>query len=1100
MKKLFTILCAGMLFLSSAEAKIVMTESFDREIGTLNIGMNTSMGSNTSDWWSYSGSNNYIKVDGGSLSFAGYKSSGVGNKAHIWSSGADDFRKFEGVSSGKVHLAAIINVEELRQGTSGDYFLSLGNGGIGGTDIFARLSTKSVSDGSSYVGFRLGLNKCNESTTFMRFTDEVYSPKTNYLVVVEYEFVSGEKNDEVRLYVNPTKDTKKATLVCVQDTTNTAGTSSVGANTKADAAQLGAVYLRQGTNTPRQVFVDEIKVATSWNDLFEDGGDTPPEPTPAIYVESTVDFGSVTVDEPVEKTINVKGSDLKGDISILSNSALLVPAVHSISKAEAEAGFDLKLTLTATEAGAGLVSLFFTSEDAEVQTTSVFWNAASKPGEEGTNLILNHSFEEYSCNAMFGCSFDDWSGQGNGASASTDKLDGEVSLLCNPTLATTLDQGVHLTDADYAPGSRFQLTLNYKVISMPEGGKLSLDCFWEAAAGGDWEATEAHDSDILRVDLESGSSWMQKVVVTSKPAKSAYFRVRVKIPKSAKVLFDNFSLYLTPSTDPFIDVTPETLNSISAILGETADFQTIHIRQGNLEGPTSFELSYTDADQFLLSQTSLAADQSECDLVITYKPTKAGAHVAYLNIDNLNHTTLHRSIKLEGTCTDPGAQPEVTVTPSVVPAFEAVAGQEQKQTIRVKSVNCTDYLYLRVDHITGAAFTVGSSMLAKNSEQEVEISFKPVEAVSYQSTLTIYSGNGEFDNIVLTLNGTGKPATPETVDWQADFNWDISNPMTLMIEPFDNIEHNKTLLKDRWQNVADPATRPWWGFDEAKTTPARGTETYAKATAYQSGKDQTGIWDMWLVTPPLDYKNAASKLFTFKVMGEYLPKEGIEAALEVYYIDPSNPAQVLKQDLTAAFDIPTTSDENLVWRTFYMDLTPYAETMADVFCMAFRYVGPNGNSGAVTYYIDDVSWGRTDLPMISVDIASIAEEAELSKEKVLGTVNVTGKNLTQPINVSVKGANYNVFSISGETLPAEGGALTILFQSDQEGVHEAYIELSSSEAVPVYIPMSVLCKSKTEGIKNVQRDKVQGTKILRDGKLYLLYYGKMYDVQGRLVD
>ena len=36
--------------------------------------------------------------------------------------------------------------------------------------------------------------------------------------------------------------------------------------------------------------------------------------------------------------------------------------------------------------------------------------------------------------------------------------------------------------------------------------------------------------------------------------------------------------------------------------------------------------------------------------------------------------------------------------------------------------------------------------------------------------------------------------------------------------------------------------------------------------------------------------------------------------------------------------------------------------------------------------------------------------------------------------------------------------------------------------------------------ENVQRDNVQGTKILRNGKLYLMYDGKMYDVQGRLID
>lgn len=35
-----------------------------------------------------------------------------------------------------------------------------------------------------------------------------------------------------------------------------------------------------------------------------------------------------------------------------------------------------------------------------------------------------------------------------------------------------------------------------------------------------------------------------------------------------------------------------------------------------------------------------------------------------------------------------------------------------------------------------------------------------------------------------------------------------------------------------------------------------------------------------------------------------------------------------------------------------------------------------------------------------------------------------------------------------------------------------------------------------EGIENVQRDKVQGTKVLRDGQLYLMYKGTVYNVQG----
>lgn len=39
-----------------------------------------------------------------------------------------------------------------------------------------------------------------------------------------------------------------------------------------------------------------------------------------------------------------------------------------------------------------------------------------------------------------------------------------------------------------------------------------------------------------------------------------------------------------------------------------------------------------------------------------------------------------------------------------------------------------------------------------------------------------------------------------------------------------------------------------------------------------------------------------------------------------------------------------------------------------------------------------------------------------------------------------------------------------------------------------------------EGIEDVQRDHVQGTKVLKDGQLYLMYKGTMYDVQGRRID
>ena len=1010
MKKIYMILCAAMMMVATVEAKVILTESFERTAGQLCMGANTDMGGNTDDWWSYSGSSNFIQVAEGSLSYAGYATTGKGNKAYLYSSGADDFRKFASeYTSGKVYLAAIVNVDVVKSSTTADYCLTFGDGSSSG--MYARLYTKSVKDGDEWVGFKFGVAKNNESATYVGMTDEVYVPQTNYLVVIEYEFVDGEKNDTARLYVNPTKETTVPTLVCVQSVQSGSGAEQ-GANAKNDASKIASVDLRQGTNTPK-VYIDEITVATSWDELFADeGGDEP--------------GGGETGDEDDPLVIDTEN-----------------------------------------------------------------------------NLIANASFEEYSCNAIFGCSFDDWNLPLNTATAnSADKLLGNNSIMINPTIAATLDQGVLLNDATYAEGTEFELTINYKIINMPEGGALVMDSYWEAAAGGDADAIKAHDADVLTGELESGTAWKHKVVKTTKPAKSAYLRPRVTVPKGAKVLFDAWSLVKVEAApdEPSIEVKPFKVSPVNTTIGNTVNFETIHIKHKNVTSKTTFYIGGDDAKHFSLSATELPVDQSELDLILTYAPTSTGTHKASLIFDNVNHTTiLPDMISLSGTCTDPSAKPELTVTPSTLPGFEVVEGKQQKMVVTLSSMNCTDFVYARVEHISPAehgAFTIDGSMYGKNSEATVTITFAPVEAGTYQSTLTFYTEGAE--NVTVTLNGTCTAKTPETIDWQTSFVWNEANPLKLMNEKFESAKHNETMILEGWQNVAAVDARPWWGFDEAKTTPARGEEKYAKATAYQYGKDSTALWDMWLVTPALDYKKAASKIFAFSVMGEYLADEDNKAQFSVYYIDATG-AEVFMQDLTESFDIPSTSDDNLAWRTFFLDLEPYAETMADVFHMAFRYTGPNGADGVVTYYIDDVSWGRTDLPTLSVTPATIIDStAVINEKKTIGTIAVSGKNLTNGITLSLEGANYNRFSLSASSLPMEGGNVEVSFEGKEAGVHEAYIRISSKGAPDKFVPMSVLCKDKETGIETVdsQKSKVESRKLLRDGQIIIIRDGKAFNVLG----
>lgn len=723
---------------------------------------------------------------------------------------------------------------------------------------------------------------------------------------------------------------------------------------------------------------------------------------------------------------------------------------------------------------------------------------------EEAELLSNGGFENGS-SGFLGYSFEDWVWQGSGATAETnDKIEGEQAMQVVPLTEGVLDQAVALSDADYAIGTQFELIMHYKVLSLPSEGNLSLDCYWEATGGGDEETIKAHDASKLQrvVETVPTTEWKEVKVVTTKPEKSAYFRVRFKVSKSAKVLFDDFSLKYKPMEEPFISVAPAKLTPVEVKIGETKQFQAVHIKQGHLTSATTFAITGTNPDQFSLSATSLAADQSDLDLIITYAPTGAGIHNAALVFDNLNHTAiLPNSISLNGTCTNPSLPPSVTVTPTSLSGFEAVVGKEDKKSVHITSQNCNDWVYLKIDHVKGIGFTIsdGSGLIGKNYDGNIELTFSPKEAGEFQSTLTVYSQSDEFEPIVVTLEGIGEAKTKENIDWLTDFQWDLSAPLKLLNENFDKLGHNETVVLEGWQNVSQLDERPWWGFDEAKTSPVRGKDRYAKATAYQYGVKSSSTWSSWLITPALDYKNAEGKTFTFSVKGEYLPEDGCATKLEIYYIDANISGEkdtVFFQDLTASFDIPQVAEDANQWRTFFLDLAPYAESVADIFHMGFRFESPNGGEGAVVYYVDNVSWGRTDLPEISVTPTNVIENSAIvGQRKVLAELTVSTKNLAENVSLSVAGPNSNRFELSETTLPAEGGTVELAFTGQQAGVHEAYVVVSAKGAVEKYVPLIVKCLA-AEGIESIQQSDIRIQKVLRDGQVIIVREGKEYNVLG----
>ena len=82
-------------------------------------------------------------------------------------------------------------------------------------------------------------------------------------------YVDGDNNDVARLYINPTRQTSEPTVEVTQSGVTSGSGAEQGSSSKKDASVIASVNLRQGSTTPASVFVDEIKVATAWADLFE---------------------------------------------------------------------------------------------------------------------------------------------------------------------------------------------------------------------------------------------------------------------------------------------------------------------------------------------------------------------------------------------------------------------------------------------------------------------------------------------------------------------------------------------------------------------------------------------------------------------------------------------------------------------------------------------------------------------------------------------------------------------------------------------------------------------------------------------------------------
>lgn len=667
-------------------------------------------------------------------------------------------------------------------------------------------------------------------------------------------------------------------------------------------------------------------------------------------------------------------------------------------------------------------------------------------------LLSNPGFEESSISPFGGVTtFEDWTLPLGAAVAETaDKQEGEQAMKINQATQKVnhLDQEVFDYATQPEEGAAYEMRIRYKVLASQAGEDIKLMYLWSSSRDG--ELTKDSTSWL------TGNEWKTQTLRTVCPAGASRFLFRVKFSKGVEVLLDDFSFRKVDDepvpAEPSLTITPAKMPAAETALGTSVQLPVITVVQNNFTAPMTFDIIGKGRAAF--SFTTTAKSETATEVQITYNPAEAAMHDAMLTIDVPSKPELSETYSLHGICIDPKNPPVVTVTPESLPTFETTARQEQKATLKLSSTGCVDYVYAGMRHIDNAGFVVNSTTFIKNMPQDVTVTFRPTKAGYYRSQLRFWSLKS--DTVTITLIGNAKPATEDPNTFTTAFSWHLENPQSLLVEDFNLVEHNYDLQLEGWQNVVLGGERPWWGYYH-RDAQLNILEKTAKATGYQYQVPAEERSEMWMVTPALDYKNAKGRTFTLRVMGDFM-FEGHDTELSVWLID-SVPGDRLYFRKIDGMGIPTAPDYNGEWMEYHVNLDE--QEIEDVFFIGFKYDGLFGQENAVTYYIDDVSWGRTDLPAIQADSAQVVMTAALGKDAASGMITVKTSNLTEPVTLSLGGNNKSKFQLSANTLPAEGGTFQVLFNSDQEGVHEAYVKLSSRGAADLYIPMAVLCKTGT---------------------------------------
>lgn len=189
----------------------------------------------------------------------------------------------------------------------------------------------------------------------------------------------------------------------------------------------------------------------------------------------------------------------------------------------------------------------------------------------------------------------------------------------------------------------------------------------------------------------------------------------------------------------------------------------------------------------------------------------------------------------------------------------------------------------------------------------------------------------------------------------------LPDPSTVMltdtIYTFDNIANPNQAI-NTWcagwvHEVVSPAGDNGYAW-ESKTFQE---EKYVAASVHDSSNGNAGkTYDLWMISPALNVKDASTKVFSFYSEYAYWTES---TKLEVYVLNEQTANASQKELLTANVANPTNSpyaDETYHGWVASGDIS--LEGKGDIVYIGFRYQAQGGASNSTTYCIDDFAFGR----------------------------------------------------------------------------------------------------------------------------------------------